>query len=114
MTSAVGFPLQTVYDIVGITQSWPGVVELAEVSRQYALSVAEGQTIGIHNVRGMIELNTVRFVVTNFDANAKTFELYDLYGLKVDTTDFRPYTAGGQIDIVSFPGTPPGLMYNND
>lgn len=114
MTSAVGFPLETVYEITDITQAIPGVVTLAEVSRQYALSVAEGQTIGIHNVRGMIQVNTGKFIVTNFDSNAMTFELYDVYGFTVDTTNLSPYIAGGQIDIVSFPGTPPGLMFNND
>lgn len=114
MTSAIGFPLETVYDITDITQGFPGVVTLAEVSRQYALSVAEGQTIGLHNIRGMTQLNTLHAYVTNFDANAKTFELYDLYGAKLDTTAMTPYTGGGQIDIVSFPGTPPGLMFNND
>lgn len=114
MTSAVGFPLETVYEITDITQGQPGVVTLAEVERQYALSVAEGQTIGIHNVRGMIQLNTGKFIVTNFDSVAKTFELYDVYGNWVDTTHLSPYIAGGEIDIVSFPGTPPGLMFNND
>lgn len=114
MTSAVGFPLETVYDITDITQGDPGIVTLAEVSRDYALSVAEGQTVGLHNIRGMVQLNTVHAYVTNFDADAKTFELYDLYGFKIDTTSLSPYTLGGQIDIISFPGTPPGLMFNND
>lgn len=113
MTSAPGFPLETVYEITDISQGFPGVVTLLEVERDYAFSVAEGQTITIHNVEGMFQLNEERFIVTHFDSGAKTFELYDLYGHPVDTTNYTTYIAEGEIDIISYPGTPPGLMYNN-
>lgn len=113
-TSAIGFPLETVYHITGITNGYPGVVTLDEVSRQYALSVQDEQTITIHNVSGMFELNTNRFIIRNLDTISKTFSLYDIYRKPVDTTNFHPYVAGGEIDIISFPGNPPGLMFNND
>lgn len=113
MTAAIGFPLETVYAITGISNSYPGVVTLLEVTRNYALSVSNQQTITIHNVEGMTELNDTRFIIGNLDTNTKTFSLYDLEGNQVDTTSFHPYIAGGQIDIISFPGNPPGLMYNN-
>lgn len=113
MTSQVGFPLQTVYRITGISNGFPGVVTLSEVSRTYALSVADEQIITIHNVLGMTELNMNRYMVSNLDTNTNTFSLYDIEGNPVDTTNFRGYTSGGEIDIISFPGTPPGLMYNN-
>ncbi len=114
MTAQVGFPLQTVYEIVDITQDKPATVTLAEVSRQYALSVAEGQTVTIHNVNGMFQINYQRFIVTNFDAGSKTFQLYEINGARSDTRSYNAYDSGGQIDIISFPGTPPGLMFNND
>lgn len=113
-TSAVGFPLETVYHITGVTRGFPGVVTLDEVSRQYALSVQDEQTITIHNVLGMIELNTNRYIIKDLDVIAKTFSLYDIFRKPVDTTNFRPYVAAGEIDIISFPGNPPGLMYNTD
>lgn len=113
MTAAVGFPLQTIYAITDVSNAHPGVVTLLEVSRTYALSVADEQTISIRNVVGMIELNFNRFVIQNLDTNAGTFSLYDIEGNPVDTTNFHAYISGGEIDIISFPGTPPGLMYNN-
>ena len=113
MTAQVGFPLETIYRVVDITQSLPCTVTLLETSRQYAFSVANQQVITFHNVRGMTELNTNRYTVGDLDTNANTFNLYDIEGKLVDTTNFRGYIDGGEIDIISFPGNPPGLMYNN-
>lgn len=113
MTAQVGFPLQTVYVITGISNSNPCVVTLFETTRTYALAVADQQTISIRNVVGMTELNYNRYYVNGLDTNTNTFFLTDLDGNPVDSTNFHPYIAGGEIDIISFPGNPPGLMYNN-
>lgn len=113
MTSAVGFPPETVYDIVDITRSYPGVVTLAEVERPYAFSVSDGQTVTMHNIRGMYQLNYQRFIVQNLNTIAKTFELWTIQNQPFSTVGYTDYTDGGQIDIISYPGTPPGLMYNN-
>lgn len=111
-TPQSGFPYQTVYNISSVTNGYPGVVTVTEVSRQYALSLAEGQTVTIHYVNGMTEINNHRFIVTNFDSDAKTFELFDLFGNKVDTTSYIAYSSGGEVSIISTSGYPPGLFYN--
>jgi len=113
MTSEVGFPLQTIYRVTDVSNAYPAVVTLVETSRTYALAVADQQIITFHNVGGMTELNTNRYMVSNLDTNTNTFSLYEIEGNPVDTTNFHTYTSGGEIDIISFPGTPPGLMYNN-
>lgn len=113
MTAAIGFPLGTVYRITDISRSFPGVVTLEDVALAYSFAVANGQTVTISKLRGMLEVNDNRYIVTNFNAIAKTFEMYDLKFNPVDTRNFVPYESGGQINIISYPGTPPGLMYNN-
>lgn len=113
MSVQIGFPYQTVYDITDITQACPAVVTLDETSRQYALSLANGQTVTISRPGGMFEISGLRFYVTNLDTDTMTFELYDLFGDPFDSRSFQAYTSGGQINIISYPGTPPGLIYNN-
>src|SRR6201992_1384188 len=88
MTAQIGFPLQTVYSITGISNALPGGVTLFETSRQYALSVANQQLFTFHNIRGMTALNNNRFIVNNLDANTNTFEIYDIEGKPVDTSSF--------------------------
>jgi len=113
MTPIQGFPLKTVYNITNITQSKPGTVTLESVEDLNTYAVALGQTITITNTNGMRQLNDKRFIVGNFDADAMTFDLYDLSFNPVDTSLYQPYISSGQIDIVSFPATatePPGLM----
>jgi len=116
MTALVGFPLGTIYNITDITQSVPGVVTLESVADANSFAVADGQTVTISKVSGMRQLNDNRYIIGNFDSNAKTFQLFTIQGFPVDTTEFQPYVAGGQINIVSYvaqAGQPPGLMYNN-
>lgn len=115
MTSpVVGFPLETVYTITNISRSMPCVVTIFEVERDHTISVANQQTITISKVQGMPQINGLRFTLENLDTGSKTFTLKDLFGLPFDSTGFSAYVSGGQIDIVSFPGNPPGLMYNNE
>lgn len=116
MTALVGFPLGTVYDITNITQAVPGVVTLSSVADANSFAVANGQTVTISNVKGMIQINDGRYIVGNLDTNAQTFQLYTIRGFPFDTSGFTPYISGGQINIISYvpgAGQPPGLMYNN-
>lgn len=116
MTALVGFPLGTIYNITNISQSMPGVVTLESVADPNSFAVADGQTITISKVQGMIQVNDNRYVIGSFDSIAQTFQLYTIQGFPVDTTNFTPYIAGGQINIISYvppAGQPPGLMYNN-
>lgn len=116
MTAAIGFPLGTVYDITHISQGVPGVVTLASVADPEKFAVANGMTVTIANVKGMMQVNDNRYIVGNLDTIAKTFQLYTIKGFPVDTTGFTPYIIGGQINIISYvppAGEPPGLMFNN-
>jgi hypothetical protein len=116
MTALVGFPLGTIYPIVSISRSMPGLVTLGSVALPNSFPVALGQTVTISKVVGMYQVNDNRYIVANFNPTAMTFQLYDLSFFPVDTSAFAPYMSGGEINIVSYPptaGNPPGLMYNN-
>lgn len=93
--------------ITGISQANPGVVTVSAVG-----SLAEGDTVTLSNVVGMIEVNAQRYIVTNFNAGAKTFQLYDLFGNPVNTSGFNAYSSGGIVNIISTAATPPGNQYD--
>ena len=116
MTAVVGFPLGTIYDISGITQSKPGTVTLTAVALPNSFAISTGMTITFSNIVGMYELNRKRYIIGNFNPMAMTFDLYTNQGFPVDTSGFNAYVSGGEINIISYPppaGEPPGLMYNN-
>ena len=116
MTAAIGFPLGTVYTITNITNGMPGVITLSSVAEPYSFAIEVGMTVTVSGVKGMNQVNDRRFVVSNLNADAMTFEMYNLRYLPVDTSGWIPYVSGGQINIISYPppaGQPPGLMYNN-
>jgi hypothetical protein len=116
MTALVGFPLGTIYNITGITQSVPGTVTLSTVADPNSFAVATGMTVTFSNIRGMIQLNDTRCVVGNFNSDTQTFDMFTMQGFPIDTRNLTPYISGGQINIISYnppPGQPPGLMYNN-
>ena len=73
--------------ITGITQANPAVVTSA------AHGFSNGDEVLIESVAGMTQVNDRRFVCTNVAAN--TFELYDNFGRKVDSTSYSAYTSGG-------------------
>lgn len=73
----------------GITQANPGVVTAA------AHGFNDGDVVNITGVVGMTQVNDYPYVVTNKTVN--TFELYDLFGSKVDTTSYTAYSSGGTI-----------------
>ena len=114
MTSQQGFPPQTVYQVTNISQANPGVVTLASVANPFAFAMASGQTVTLSKMKGMNQLNDNRFNVVNLDTNAMTFELYTIDFKPVDTSTFTAYVSGGQVNIITFPGSPPGLMFNNE
>lgn len=115
MTSPTGFPPQTIYNVINITQDMPGVVTLDSVAETGAFFLVNGMTVTFIGVEGMYQVNRQRYVIGSLDTNAMTFALYDIRGRPVDTGRFNAYIAGGQINIISYPaqaGQPPGLMYN--
>jgi hypothetical protein len=115
MTSAVGFPPGTVYQVTNITQGIPAIVTVSSVALAGAFFLANGMVITFSGVLGMYQINRNRYVIGSLDTNAMTFSLYDIQGNPVDTTGFNLYTAGGQVNIISYvaqAGQPPGLMYN--
>lgn len=116
MTALIGFPLGTLYRITGISQGLPGVVTLASVADPNSFAVTAGQTVTISNVKGMYQVNGMRVIIGNFDADAMTFQMFDNQGFPIETSSFSPYISGGEINIISYvppAGQPPGLMYNN-
>ena len=90
--------------ITAITQASPGVL----TSNSHGFS--NGDEIYIDSVGGMVELNNRNFKVANVSAN--TFELEDLFGNAIDTTNFTAFTSGGDADKIyqiSTPYTPANL-----
>lgn len=116
MTTPVGFPPETIYTVIGISQGMPGIVSLDSVAESDAFFLVNGMTVTFSGVLGMYEINRERYVIGSLDTDAMTFALYSIQGKPVDTARFNAYIAGGQINIISYPaqaGQPPGLMYNN-
>jgi hypothetical protein len=115
MTSPIGFPPETVYEVTGITKDSPGIVSVSTVAEPDAFFLVNGMTITFSGVIGMYEVNRNRYIIGSLDTNALTFALYTNQGIPVDTSSFNSYVSGGQINITSYPplaGQPPGLMYN--
>lgn len=115
MTSPIGFPPETVYQVTGITQGFPGIVTVSSVAEPNAFFLVNGMTITFSKVRGMYEVNRNRYIIGSLDTDAKTFALYTIQGNPVDTSLFNSYVGDGEINIISYPalaGQPPGLMYN--
>lgn len=115
MTSPVGFPPITVYQVSNITQGMPGIVTVTSVAESNAFFLQNGMVITFSSVQGMYQINRNRYVIGSLNTGSMTFALYDIQGNPVDTTGFNAYTAGGQMNIVSYvaqAGQPPGLMYN--
>ncbi len=79
--------------LTGITQASPGVF----TSALHGLS--DGTEICITGVVGMTDLNGKSFLITS--ATTNTFQLTDLNGVDVDTTDFDAYVSGGTFGEVA-------------
>ena len=79
--------------VVNITQANPGVVTLSGV-----VGLANGDYFQLRNVLGMTEVNNITYQIKNI-AGA-TFQLYTIYGEKVDTSAFGAYGGGGDFFLV--------------
>ena len=73
--------------ITDITQASPGIVTSA------SHGLTNGDEVYVDNVAGMTELNGRNYTVDNVTTN--TFNLRDLFGNAVDTTNFTAYSSGG-------------------
>lgn len=86
-----------VYDlsltITGITNGFPGVVTYT------GTDPGESEDVDISGVVGMTPVNGRRFRVTNVNAGANTFQLYEVDAVgghtPVNTSDFGAYVSGG-------------------
>lgn len=95
----------TIGTITGITNVSPAVVTLSSIG-----NLVNGDTVTISSVVGMPQVNTNRYIVQGISGN--TFKLYDLFGNPVDATGFGTYVSGGEVNLISTPTTPPGLVYD--
>ena len=97
-----------VYDltltITGISNGFPGVVTYT------GTDPGESEDVDISGVVGMTPLNGRRFRVTNVNAGANTFQLYEVDSVgghtPVNTNDFGTYVSGGQANRVYTLATP--------
>lgn len=75
--------------ITAVTNASPGVVTYSVASGE--TNPTEGQWIYMVSAPGMPRLTQRYAVVTNLDTGSGTFELYDLFGDPIDTTDYGSY-----------------------
>lgn len=92
----------TNYTITGITNANPGVVTVSS-----GTGLVDGQVGTISGVVGMTEVNTIRVVVTNVDTGAGTFDMYDLFGNKINTSSYTTYSSGGIFNLFATSPPPP-------
>ena len=84
-----GTVLEAAQNITGISQANPGVLTYS------GADPTNGQWFYLSGIGGMTALNGRYVVVTNVNAGANTFQLFDLFGDAIDTTALSAYTAGG-------------------
>lgn len=97
----------TQYTITGISNTNPGVVTVASATPTNSLPLANGMTVTLSGVVGMTQVNGNRYVVAGLSGT--TFNLYDTFGNRVDTTAFSTYVSGGIANQISYPATAPIL-----
>ncbi len=86
--------------ITGITQATTGVLTYT------GTDPTNGEWMYLSGIGGMTALNARYVVVTNVNAGANTFELYDLFGAPIDTSAYPAWTAGGTAARVYEVATP--------
>lgn len=84
--------------ISGITNASPGVVTYLISGGQ--TDPNEGDWAYIFAAPGMARLTNRYAVITNLNTSAKTFELYDLFGNPIDTTNYGTYSGSGGFQTV--------------
>ena len=83
---------KTAQNITAVTKASPAVL-----TYDGADTYANGDRVRVSGVAGMTQLNGREFVVTNANAAANTFELYDSDGNAVNSTGYGTYTSGGTV-----------------
>jgi hypothetical protein len=86
-----GVVLEDPLDVSGITNASPGVLTYV------GADPSNGDWMYITEVAGMSEVNGRYVQVTNVNAGAKTFELYDIDGGVIDTTGYGVYGGNGDV-----------------
>lgn len=84
-----GYVLETARTITTITKADPGVVTYT------GGDPSNGDRVYISSPIGMTELNGRFFTVASVNTGANTFQLTDIDGENVDTTDYSAYSTGG-------------------
>jgi hypothetical protein len=84
--------LEAAKTITGLTQADPGVVTAT------AHGYNDGDLVRIFDVVGMTQVNQRTFVVAN--KTTDTFELTNVWGDDIDTSDFTAYASGGTVQRV--------------
>jgi hypothetical protein len=87
-----GILTKTAQNITGITKANPAVLTYSGSD-----TYANGDRVIITGVVGMTQVNNREFVVTNVNAGANTFELYDSDGLAVNSTNYGTWSSGGTV-----------------
>lgn len=82
----------TAQNITDITEADPAVVTYSGSD-----TYANGDEVYISGVSGMTEVNGKFFIVANVNAGANTFELNDIDGNNIDSTNYTAYTSGGTV-----------------
>lgn len=86
--------LNVAQNITAISQAATGVLTYA------GADFTNGQWVFLQGIGGMTPLNGRYAVVTNVNAGANTFELYDLFGSPINTSAMPAFTAGGTLASV--------------
>ncbi len=96
-----GILTQTAQNITGITNA-----AVAVVTYNGADTYANNDRVYISGVVGMTQVNNREFVVTNVNAGANTFELYNTDGTAVNSTAYGTWSSGGTVaEIFEVPTT---------
>lgn len=80
--------------ITGVTRAATGVLTYL------GADPANGTWMYLAGNAGMTQINGRYVIVTNVNAVANTFELYDLFGNPINTSAYGVWTAGGTMDSV--------------
>lgn len=76
--------------VTGITKANPAIVTVSNIG-----NLSNGDIVKIQSVKGMTQVNDVKFMVRNIDGN--TFELYNEAGTAtINSTSYGTYTSGGE------------------
>jgi hypothetical protein len=86
-----GVVLENPLDISNITQASPGVLTYV------GADPSNDDWMYVSLVNGMTQVNGRYVKVTNVNVASKTFELYDIDGVAIDTTGYTAYNGGGDV-----------------